>query len=211
MTTNATNAVSSFFYYMWNAWSENECRHVFGHMHSHFWAKWTILAEINLRGAAERFYAELSDDNRRKLVERATEIYDGAKRRTVPTAEDTGEILAALANSMQELYKSVCKKVNASGGILYTFDQSCDTINSTEYLSDSCDEIAERIVAGLRVKDGDLQIFSVGSKNINVTEKDLADPELEHEWLSLKNNYEVMYNQTLLNIALNIDQYINRS
>ena len=48
MKYQAENTVSSFFYYMWNAWSE-----------------------------AERFYLELSEDNRRLLVERAVSIYDG--------------------------------------------------------------------------------------------------------------------------------------
>lgn len=72
------NIVSSYFYYMWNYWgTPEECRQVFGEMSSHFWEKWVSLFKSYSSGAAERFYAELSDDNRRKLVERACQIYDG--------------------------------------------------------------------------------------------------------------------------------------
>lgn len=31
------NAVSSFFYYMWNTWSEEECKIIFKGMYKHFW------------------------------------------------------------------------------------------------------------------------------------------------------------------------------
>jgi len=37
MKYRAENAVSSFFYYMWNTWSEEECRTVYGGMYLHFW------------------------------------------------------------------------------------------------------------------------------------------------------------------------------
>ncbi len=75
------NTVSSFFYYMWNAWSEDECKIIFGGMYKHFWAKWCSSADKNIFGAAERFYAELSENNRELLVERAIAVYDGKKRR----------------------------------------------------------------------------------------------------------------------------------
>lgn len=71
------NIVSSYFYYMWNAWSEEECRTMFGPLHKHFWEKWCHCVDRDLYGAAERFYAELSDSNRQRLVERACELYDG--------------------------------------------------------------------------------------------------------------------------------------
>ena len=77
MKYQAENAVSSFFYYMWNAWSKEECKVVFGGMYLHFWDKWSGLADNAIFGAAERFYLELSEDNRRILVERAVSIYDG--------------------------------------------------------------------------------------------------------------------------------------
>ena len=77
MKYQAENAVSSFFYYMWNAWSKEECKVVFGDMYRHFWDKWSVSADNAIFGAAERFYLELSEDNRRILVERAVSIYDG--------------------------------------------------------------------------------------------------------------------------------------
>lgn len=39
MKYQAENTVSSFFYYMWNAWSEEECKTVYGGMYPHFWEK----------------------------------------------------------------------------------------------------------------------------------------------------------------------------
>ena len=59
MKYQAENAVSSFFYYMWNAWSKEECKVVFGGMYLHFWDKWSGLADNAIFGAAERFFAEL--------------------------------------------------------------------------------------------------------------------------------------------------------
>ena len=44
MKYSAENAVSSFFYYMWNAWSKEECKVVFGGMYKHFWEKWNSQA-----------------------------------------------------------------------------------------------------------------------------------------------------------------------
>ena len=75
------NAVSSFFYYMWNTWSEEECKIIFKGMYKHFWAKWNSLAGKSLLGAAERFYAELSTNNREQLVSRAVMLYDGRGKR----------------------------------------------------------------------------------------------------------------------------------
>lgn len=77
MKYQAENTVSSFFYYMWNAWSEEECKAVYGGMYPHFWEKWCVATDKGTFGAAERFYLELSEDNRRILVERAVSIYDG--------------------------------------------------------------------------------------------------------------------------------------
>ena len=42
-----------------------------------FWEKWCVATDKGTFGAAERFYLELSEDNRRILVERAVSIYDG--------------------------------------------------------------------------------------------------------------------------------------
>lgn len=84
MKYQAENAVSSFFYYMWNAWSEEECRTVFKEMYPHFWEKWSLMTDKGVFGASERFYAELTDHYREKLVERAVSLYDGKARRKLP-------------------------------------------------------------------------------------------------------------------------------
>lgn len=87
MKYQAENAVSSFFYYMWNAWCEEECKVVYGDMYRHFWEKWSLMTDKGIFGAAERFYAELTDRYREKLVERAVSLYDGkpgANIRTIP-------------------------------------------------------------------------------------------------------------------------------
>ena len=75
------NDVTSFFFYMWNAWCKEECQKAFsapGNDWQHFWNKWcAICEEHSVYGAAERFYAELSNHNRNLLVKRATEVYEG--------------------------------------------------------------------------------------------------------------------------------------
>ena len=73
------NIVSSYFYYMWNRWSKKECQTIFGCMSAHFWEKWCDLSNDSLSGAAERFYAALDNNARRKIVGRACELYNGSK------------------------------------------------------------------------------------------------------------------------------------
>lgn len=84
MKYQAENAVSSFFYYMWNAWCEEECKIVYGNMYRHFWEKWSMMTDKGIFGASERFYAELTDHYREKLVERAVSLYDSKARRKLP-------------------------------------------------------------------------------------------------------------------------------
>lgn len=74
-----TNDVTSFFFYMWNAWCKEECRQAFaGGDWNHFWNKWCGFCDkYGHFGAVEEFYAELSNYNRDKLVERACKMYDG--------------------------------------------------------------------------------------------------------------------------------------
>ena len=43
MRLDPVNAVSSFHYYMWNAWSEEECKITFGGAYKHFWENGTPL------------------------------------------------------------------------------------------------------------------------------------------------------------------------
>ena len=88
MRLDPVNAVSSFHYYMWNAWGEEECKITFGCAYKHFWEKWNSLASKSILGAAERFYAELSDNNRELLVNRAVALYDGKATREEPHDED---------------------------------------------------------------------------------------------------------------------------
>ena len=80
MGTKSQN-VSSYFYYMWNAWCEPECKIVFQKSTcnwQHFWEKWCgICHKHGVWGAAERFYAELTEPNRELLVSRECECYDG--------------------------------------------------------------------------------------------------------------------------------------
>lgn len=73
------NIVSSYFYYMWNAWSKQECEIVFAHSDwKHFWNKWEEACNRGgISGAAERLWAELSDTYREPLIKRACELYDG--------------------------------------------------------------------------------------------------------------------------------------
>ena len=88
MRLDPVNAVSSFHYYMWNAWGEEECKITFGGAYKHFWEKWNSLASKSILGAAERFYAELSDNNRELLVNRAVALYDGKATREEPHDDD---------------------------------------------------------------------------------------------------------------------------
>ena len=78
------NDTTSFFYYMWNAWSKEECQKAFKGGPTdweHIWNKWCgICSEHSVYGAAERLYAELSKANRDLLVKRALEVYDGDSR-----------------------------------------------------------------------------------------------------------------------------------
>lgn len=75
------NIVSSYFFYMWNAWCKEECEKIFSWESPHFWEKWCKFAKDTAWGAAEKYYADLSDGYRRLLVKRACEVYDGNSRR----------------------------------------------------------------------------------------------------------------------------------
>lgn len=120
MKYQAENAVSSFFYYMWNTWSEEECKIVYRDMSRHFWEKWCRMAEKGVFGAAERFYAELTDRYREKLVERAVSLYDGKARRKEPD-EELVYVCAACGSILFEMtaWVNTC-----TGGCLYVYDDS---------------------------------------------------------------------------------------
>lgn len=77
------NDVSSFFYYMWNKWSEDECKIVFAYCcggYKHYWNKWCYYCnEYGVRAAVDMLYGDLDTGNRNKLVARALECYDGMR------------------------------------------------------------------------------------------------------------------------------------
>jgi predicted nucleotide-binding protein (sugar kinase/HSP70/actin superfamily) len=76
----STNGITSFFLYMWNAWSEHECSIVFRNSSAgaaHIWGKWCEYTSRNGRyGAVEEFFANLDDTSRNLLVVRALELYE---------------------------------------------------------------------------------------------------------------------------------------
>lgn len=77
------NDVSSFFYYMWNKWCEDECKIVFADScggYKHYWNKWVHFCnEYGVRSAVDCLYGDLDTGNRDKLVARALECYDGMR------------------------------------------------------------------------------------------------------------------------------------
>lgn len=121
MKYQAENAVSSFFYYMWNAWSKEECKVVFGGMYLHFWDKWSGLADNAIFGAAERFFAELSENNQKQLVERAVVLYDGRAFRKEP---DDSDILVCKECGSQQLEIQVWVNANTNEHISYVYDDN---------------------------------------------------------------------------------------
>lgn len=78
------NDIASFFYYMWNAWSEQECKIAFVRSSCgwrHLWNKWCQYSTSYSRyGAVEEFFANLDDKNQDLLVERAIELYNKKQR-----------------------------------------------------------------------------------------------------------------------------------
>lgn len=76
---SVSHDVSCYWFYMWNKWTEEECKIVFkDDDYRHFWNKWCECYDRmgGPRGAAEIFYAELTDHNRDRIVARAIEVYD---------------------------------------------------------------------------------------------------------------------------------------
>ena len=84
MKYQAENTVSSFFYYMWNAWSEEECKTVYGGMYPHFWEKWCVATD---KGHIRRG-GTVSTWNSRKTT--AGFWWNGPSRYTTDEASETG-------------------------------------------------------------------------------------------------------------------------
>ena len=121
MKYQAENAVSSFFYYMWNAWSKEECKVVFGDMYRHFWDKWSVSADNAIFGAAERFFAGLSENYQKLLVERAVTLYDGRAFRKEP---DDSDILVCKECGSRQLEIQVWINANTDERISYVYDDN---------------------------------------------------------------------------------------
>ena len=68
------NQVSNFTYYIFNSWSESEAIRIYGNsLGRHIWKKYVDYQERHL--GELRFYAELDNVCRQKLVDRADELY----------------------------------------------------------------------------------------------------------------------------------------
>ncbi|MBT1308511.1 hypothetical protein JQN09_14980 [Phocaeicola dorei] len=164
MKYHAENAVSSFFYYMWNAWSKEECRVVFGGMYKHFWEKWNAQARKSIYGAAERFYSELSENYQRLLVERAVSLYDGKAHRKQP---DDSEVYVCCECGSQQVEIQVWADANTdechsdvdddSNGRWCTeceshihFCSKAEFIQKMQAWWQSCDSITKERISGLK-------------------------------------------------------------
>ena len=65
------NEVTNFMYYMYNRWNFDECVSLFGErLGKHIWEKFERRIPDTLL-----WYSDLDNDCRRKLVDRANEIY----------------------------------------------------------------------------------------------------------------------------------------
>ena len=123
------NIVTSFLFYMWNAWCKNECKTVFGDMSEHFWEKWCSLCNPTASGAAEKFYSYLSDDNKQLLVERAVALYDGRGTRA---EEPEKEILVCDECGSEDI--EIQAWVNANT------DEFISNIDEGDRWCDTCEE-----------------------------------------------------------------------
>lgn len=76
-----SNDATALFFYMWNSWSEQECKIAFRDGdYNHFWKKWCgIYDQYSRFGKVEHFFSDLSNYNRDKLLARAKELYDGSE------------------------------------------------------------------------------------------------------------------------------------
>ena len=94
---------------------------VFGDMYRHFWDKWSALADKSIFGAAERFFAELSENNQKLLVERAVTLYDGRAFRKEP---DDSDILVCKECGSRQLEIQAWINANTDERISYVHDDN---------------------------------------------------------------------------------------
>jgi hypothetical protein len=64
------NEVTAFMYFMYNRFTDEECRRIFGTLSEHIFEKY-----IGSDGDVMRFYSWLDTECRDKLVKAATEYY----------------------------------------------------------------------------------------------------------------------------------------
>ena len=70
------NEVTNFMLYVYNRWSINEARYLFGEiLGEHIYAKWTEKREYSIDQNLS-WYADLDKDCRQKIVDRANEVYN---------------------------------------------------------------------------------------------------------------------------------------
>lgn len=116
------------------------------------------------------------------------------------------DILTDIFNTVREIVKN-------AGGLIHTQNEENDTMYSVEYLSIDYSELIMREICGIRVVDDDLQIMTENHPSSRVrvimTKEDLKNPEFEDEWMSLMSSENVMYVQTLINIAEFLPQYVS--
>lgn len=92
-----------------------------GDMYRHFWDKWSALADKSIFGAAERFFAELSENNQKLLVERAVALYDGRAFRKEP---DDSDILVCKECGSRQLEIQAWINANTDERIRYVHDDN---------------------------------------------------------------------------------------
>lgn len=82
---NENKETLSFFIYMWNKWSFDECMIVFNgnsdnefDIAHHIWNKYfSFVEDYGSHGAISRFVAELDESNLNKIISRACSLYCG--------------------------------------------------------------------------------------------------------------------------------------
>lgn len=68
-------SVRNYMWYMYNKWNHQEAIRIFGeNLGNHIFDKWVSYAE-NVRDYTMMFFADLDNECRTKIVERANEIY----------------------------------------------------------------------------------------------------------------------------------------
>ncbi len=179
MKYQAENIISGFFHYMWNTWSEDECKTVFKDTYPHFWDKWKDSACNSTCGAAERFYARLSDENRQMLIERAIKLYDGKEYRhkkedsEIFVCNDCGspEVeLKAWVNANTDEYISDADD-DDSGRWCNQCESNTDLCNKAEYIekmnkwwkSNDCHTV--EIISGLKRTEHQLEHKFIDTAN----------------------------------------------